>query len=129
MAEINPGFIYRQFGVFFLNDIWALPSGEWVVYTDEKDVIKDFRTLTDLQVVTSYHGLLKKHMAMQYKFPNREDILRYICSRARFNYSHMLRLGKHPGTGYNDFFGEAAHQPPLFNEETPRRKREGRKSR
>jgi hypothetical protein len=106
-----------------LNDIWALPTGEWVVYTDEDDVIKDYLTLADLKVVTSYHGMLKKYRALQFKFPNREDLLKYICCRSRFNYSHVKRLFHRPGNGYNDFFPEAVHQPSLFVEEKPRRKR------
>lgn len=106
-----------------MNDIWALPTGEWVVYTDEDDLIKDFLTLTDLKVVTSYHGLLRKYRAMQFKFPNREDLLKYICCRSRFNYSHVIKLYRRPGNGYNYFFPEAVHQPSLFVDEGPRRKK------
>ncbi|MFZ5644617.1 MAG: hypothetical protein ACOY46_13590 [Bacillota bacterium] len=112
-----------------MNDIWALPSGEWVIYTDEDDIIKDLLTLSDLKVVTSYHGIIKKHRAMQFKFPNREDLLMYICHAARFNYSKVLKIYKHPGTGYNDFFPDAVQQPTLFVEVNPRRKKDGKKSR
>lgn len=105
-----------------MNDIWALPTGEWVVYSDQDEVIRDFISLADLKVVTSYHGLFKKHRAVQFRFANEEDILRYVCFVAGFNYSQVLRLIRRPGTGYNQTFGGAVHQPPLLVEVSPRRK-------
>ena len=112
-----------------MNDIWALPTGEWVVYSDEKNIIKEYLTLSDLKVITSYHGLFKKRRAVQFKFPNREDILRYICFVSGFNYGQAVKLLKRPGSNYNDLFGQSAHQPPLFTDITPRRKGRGGRTR
>ncbi|MFZ5631268.1 MAG: hypothetical protein ACOY40_00305 [Bacillota bacterium] len=106
-----------------MNDIWALPSGEWVVYSDEENIIRDFLSLADLEMVTSYHGIIKKHRAMQFKFPNNEDLLRYICFVAGFDYSQAVRLLRRPGTSYNHRFSGSTHQPPLFVEVSPRRKK------
>lgn len=112
-----------------MNDLWALPSGEWVVYSDEEAVIKDFKTLADLEIITSYHGMLSRRRALQFKFPNREDLLRYICFVSGFSYSRALRLQKHPGSGYHSLFGKDAHQPPLFVEVTPPRRKKSSRSR
>lgn len=106
-----------------MNDIWALPSAEWVVYSDEKGIIKDFQSLADMEVVTSYHGLIRKHSAMQFKFPGQEELLRYVCFICGFNYSRAVRLLKNPGTRYNRAFAGSVHQPPLFVEAEPRRKK------
>lgn len=106
-----------------MNDIWALPSGEWVVYSDVQDVIRDFLSLADLEVVTSYHGMFKKHSAVQFKFPGQEDLLRYVCFKAGFNYVQAVKLLKCPGTAYSQLFGGSIHQPPLFVEVNPRRKK------
>jgi len=112
-----------------MNDIWALPTGEWVVYSDEENIIKEYLTLADLKVITSYHGLFKKRRAVQFKFPNREDILRYICFVSGFNYGQAVKLLKRPGSNYNDLFGQSAHQPPLFIDMHPRRKGRGSRTR
>lgn len=106
-----------------MNDIWALPSGEWVLYSDEKSIIRDFLSLADMEVVTSYHGMIRKHSAMQFKFPNQEDILRYVCFMSGFNYSLVVRLQKNPGTSYKHAFAGREHQPPLLVEVEPRRKK------
>ncbi|MCL6610176.1 MAG: hypothetical protein K6T66_01405 [Peptococcaceae bacterium] len=106
-----------------MNDIWALPSGEWVVYSDEEAVIRDFLSLADLEVVTSYHGMFKKHRAVQFKFAGREELLRYVCFMAGFDYGQAVKLLKRPGISYNRLFGDSAHQPPLFIETEPRRKK------
>ncbi|MFZ5652301.1 MAG: hypothetical protein ACOY4I_15825 [Bacillota bacterium] len=110
-----------------MNDLWALPSGEWVVYSDEEDVIKDLKTLADLEIITLYHGMLSRHRAVQFRFPDNDVLLRYVCFVSGFNYSRAVRLQKRPGVGYRNLFGRDAHQPPLFVEVSPpRRKGKGR---
>lgn len=107
-----------------MNDIWALPSGEWIVYSDEAAIIRDLQTLAELEVVTSYHGIFKKHRAVQFRFQGGEDLLKYVCFVSGFNHSQVLRLLKHPGTRYNDMFVGSVHQYSLFNEAAePRRKK------
>ncbi|MFZ5595974.1 MAG: hypothetical protein ACOY31_03045 [Bacillota bacterium] len=108
-----------------MNDIWTLPSGEWIVYSDEEKIIKDFKSLADLVVVTSYHGIIKRHRAVQFKFPDREDILRYVCHMAGFEYRRVVSLLKHPGISYSRLFGEVVYQPPLFAASDPGRKGKG----
>lgn len=112
-----------------MNDLWALPSGEWVIYSDEEDIIKDLKTLSDLEVVTSYHGMLKRYRAFQFKFPNKDDLLKYICFISGFNHSWAVKLKKRPGTGYNALFGKITHQPPLFMDINPPRRKKGTRSR
>lgn len=94
-----------------------------MVYSDVQDVIRDFLSLADLEVVTSYHGMFKKHSAVQFKFPGQEDLLRYVCFKAGFNYVQAVKLLKCPGTAYSQLFGGSIHQPPLFVEVNPRRKK------
>ncbi|MCL6479540.1 MAG: hypothetical protein K6T65_14235 [Peptococcaceae bacterium] len=106
-----------------MNDIWALPSGEWVIYSDEENVIRDFMSLADLEIVTAYHGVLKKHRAMQFKFADNDHLLRYVCFVAGFEYSRAARLLRRPGTSYNHSFSGSTYQPPLFVEVYPRRKK------
>ena len=109
-----------------MNDIWVLPSGEWIVYSDEEDVIKDFSSLTDLQIVTSYHGLFKKHRAMQFRFINQPDLLHYICFKAGFNYNKTIKLTRTPGSRYNSVYSNSVTQPPLLIEFIPNRKKDAK---
>lgn len=106
-----------------MNDIWALPSGEWVVYSDEKDIIRDFLSLADMEVVTSYHGIIKKHSAMQFKFQNQKELLRYVCFMTGFSYGLTVRLLKTPGTSYKHAYAGIVYQPSLLVEVEPRRKK------
>jgi len=106
-----------------LNDIWALPTGEWVVYTDDRELIRDFQSLADLELVASYHGMFHRHRAVQFRFPQLEDVLQYVCYKAGFSLSRTLKLNKQPGASYKQLFGDVMHQPPLFIEAEPRRKK------
>lgn len=106
-----------------MNDIWALPSGEWIIYSDENGVIRDFMTLADLEVVTSYHGIMSRHRAVQFKFRGGEDLLRYVCVMSGLDYVSVGKLAKTPGVRYNDVFGDSIHQTPLFVATSPRRKK------
>ncbi len=110
-----------------MNDIWVLPSGEWVVYTDEKDIIQDFKSLAGLEVVTTYHGLFRRHSAAQFKFINKDNLLRYICFKARFDYKRVLSMRKYPGVGYNKRFGTEIQQPSLLVEVEPQRGKSSKK--
>ncbi|MFZ5646602.1 MAG: hypothetical protein ACOY30_03170 [Bacillota bacterium] len=112
-----------------MNDLWALPSGDWVVYSDEEGVIKDFKTLADLEVITSYHGMLTRHRAMQFKFPGNDDLLRYICFMTGINYNRAVKLQKRPGTSYQNLFGKEVHQQPLFVDVSPPRRKGGARPR
>lgn len=104
-----------------MNDIWILPSGEWIIYSDEQDIIKDFKSLANLEVVTTYHGLFTRHRASQFKFIDQDNLLRYICFKARFDYERVLSMQKCPGVGYNQKFGREIQQPSLLVEVEPKR--------
>lgn len=107
-----------------MNDIWVLPSGEWIVYSDEEHIIRDFKSLSGLQVVTSYHGVIKRHRAVQYRFVHNEELLRYVCCKAGFDYGQVVKLLKRPGDSYNLVYSGRTHQPNLLVEvEPPRRKK------
>ncbi|NTW05193.1 MAG: hypothetical protein HGA27_03630 [Peptococcaceae bacterium] len=106
-----------------MNDIWILPSGKWIVYSDEEDVIKDFKSLKELEIITSYHGVFKKHRAFQFSFGNNNELLRYICYKARFNYQDALKMKSSPGISYNSKFEIETQQPSLLVEVEPIRRK------
>lgn len=109
-----------------MNDIWVLPSGEWIVYSDDEQVIKDFKSLAGLQVIASYHGVIKRRRAVQFRFAYNEDLLRYICYKAGFDYSQVIKLSKRPGDSYNLVYSGRSHQPNLLVDVDPPRKKKRR---
>ncbi len=112
-----------------MNDIWILPSGEWVVYSDEADIIKDFTSLADLEMVTTYHGIFKKHQAAQFKFIDNSELLKYVCYKAGFAYQQVMTMKKAPGTRYSHQFNLHTEQPCLLVEVEPVRKKNRKKRR
>ena len=115
-----------------MNDIWYVGQGFWMVYVADPLVINDFKTIPALQLITAYYSR-GKQVAEQFSFFQGEDLrpgfclLHYVCSKASFDYTCVLQLGKkHPGLAYREYYRYNAYQlelSDLFNTFEPKRNR------
>lgn len=116
-----------------MNDIWYAGSEQWVVYSRDRDLIKDFATISEMQTVAKYFGSGRLPEAVQFIFSQGEDLrpgqclLYYICARAHFNFAQVLALtSMPPGTSYRSAYPDDNYQPEMFVEYIPERIKKGR---
>ena len=97
-----------------MNDLWKLPGDQWVVYTSNVELLKEFSSMRTLKLMATYSGVIKRHRAKQFIFPHNEELLKYICELTGINYDNVFLLRKKPGVSYRQLFPEELYQPHLF---------------
>lgn len=105
-----------------INDLWYLGDGYWAAYSEDMDLVSEFKGLKEMQMTATY-GHYRRHgiRAAQFRFHQGEELssegclLSYVCSRMDLEFSRAVALArKNDSTPYSRKYPVSVSQLKLF---------------
>lgn len=112
-------------GVTMKNDLWYLGKGYWVAYSEDSEIIAEFKSIKEMQLTATYFHYRKGGIrAAQFSFHQGKELIRgrcllsYVCSRLHLDFAAAVALYKNnDSTPYSEKYPQRAYQLELFSEE------------
>lgn len=106
------------------NDIWYVGNGYWVAYSEDSEIIAEFKNSKEMQLSATYFHYRKGGIrAAQFNFHQGKEmrrgqcLLSYVCSRMHFDFAAALALYRNnDSTPYSAKYPRNTYQLELFSE-------------
>lgn len=106
------------------NDLWYLGNGNWVAYSEDYEIIAEFRDSKEMQLTATYYHYRKGGIrAAQFNFHQGKELSRgkcllwHVCSLIHFDFRKALTLYRNnDSTPYTEKYPKDAYQLELFQE-------------
>lgn len=108
------------------NDLWYVGNGYWVVYSEDSELIAEYKNSKEMQLTATYYHYRRSGIrAAQFYFHQGKELRRgqcllgYVCSRMHFDFDAAVALYRNnDSTPYSGKYPQSAYQLELFPEST-----------
>lgn len=107
------------------NDLWYIGNGHWMAYSEDMNIISEFKGLKEMQLTATY-GHYRRHgiRAAQFYFHQGEELssghclLSFVCARLDLDFDKAVALfRKNDSTPYSERYPRSVYQLKLFPED------------
>ncbi len=107
------------------NDIWYLDNGYWMAYSEDSDIISEFKRIKGMRPTATYFHYRKGGIrAAQFSFHQGKELVRgrcllsYVCTRMQLDFTAVVALyHNNDNTPYSVKYPGMVYQLELFSED------------
>ncbi len=107
------------------NDIWYLGNGSWMAYSEDSEIISEFKRIREMRLTATYFHYRKRGIrAAQFSFHQGKKLVRgrcllsYVCTRMQLDFAAVVALYRNTdSTPYSVKYPGMAYQLELFSED------------